>query len=77
MTAHLNRRLCRLETATGRGECPECGLSPGELVEYQVSWHDTEDAEHIAPEWCETCGEQTVFVVGWADISPTGPGGAS
>lgn len=72
--ADLNRRLCRLEVSGGHNVCPECGIVPGAPVEYQVSWHDTEDAEPIAPEWCGTCGEQTVYVVGWADISPTGPG---
>lgn len=71
----LNRRLCRLETATGR-ECPECGLSPDEFVggDYEVLWFDREDDEVESDEFCETCGAQLSFTVGWADL-PEVPGG--
>lgn len=71
----LKRRLCRLEDAAGPDECPGCGFSPGAPVEHEVTWHDVEDGEPIMPEWCETCGEQLAYVVGWGDLEPTGPGG--
>lgn len=72
--ADLGRRL-RLLEASGGGECPECGFVPGEPVEdLAVTWHDTEEAEPVEPEWCPRCGEQTVYVVTWRDLQPEDPG---
>lgn len=70
----LGRRLRRLEGRSDR-KCPECGLSPDAPAEdYEVLWHDAEGADPTPPEFCETCGRQTVFVVGWADLEQTQPG---
>lgn len=72
----LGRRVRRLEGAHGGDGCPECGLAPGAPVEdYQVAWDAAEDAAPVAPEWCETCGRQTVFVVGWSDLPEAAAGG--
>lgn len=46
------------------------------MEDYEVTWIDHEDDEVVEPEWCETCGEQVVFVVGWADLELEAEGGA-
>lgn len=70
---NLDRRLCRLEARSSEASgCPECGLpSDGPVGDYEVLWDDAGDADPVEPESCETCGRQTVFVVGWADIEPS------
>ncbi len=69
----LDRRLCRLESVSGG--CSECGYSLGVPDDYDVIWDDTEDSGEAEVEFCEECGRQTTFVVGWADLDGAEPAG--
>ncbi len=71
----LGRRLRCLESVSGA--CPECGHSPGVVEAYEVVWDDTEEGGEGGPEFCEECGRQTTFVVGWDDLEPDVPGEGS
>jgi hypothetical protein len=63
----LKRRLKRLEEGTGQAEsCPECGHASGEPIEYDVTWID-DGGKLEEPQFCQTCGEQLVYVVRWDD----------
>lgn len=73
----LRRRLSCLESGhiLGAG-CPECGLRPSEVFTgYEVIWDDHEDDDSLGyaePKFCGTCGRQTTFIVGWADLEDLG-----
>jgi hypothetical protein len=69
----LDRRLRCLESVSGA--CPECGHSPGVVEDYEVIWDDSEEGEEAGPEFCEECGRQTTFVVGWGDLDGAEPDG--
>lgn len=69
----LDRRLCRLESLSAG--CSECGHSPDAFEDYEVVWHDCEDAEEVEEEYCGACGRQTSFVVGWDDLKEMEPDG--
>ena len=62
----IDRRLGRLaETLLPNASeaCEECGAGyPVESVEYEL-----ESDDEAVPEFCETCGRQTTYVVGWGD----------
>jgi hypothetical protein len=69
---NLRRRIEQAEAVTGAGKpCPECGSVNGEPPE--DVWSDVEvvildwidDDPDGKPEFCETCGTQTVFLIHW------------
>ena len=69
MATRLRTRVRRLEGA-GEGEpCGDCG-APGDpsRAGYAVEWSGRPNEGPNEPEWCGTCGRQTVVVVTWDDI---------
>lgn len=78
----LERRIGKLEDSRRGGPCEECGFD-GDLskAELEVTWKDVDALEDgqgrypepdPQPEWCGTCGHQTVYVVTWADLPDEG-----
>jgi hypothetical protein len=72
MVTSVQAKVSRLEEATGGtggDACPRCGgggddFDPDDT--YEVEWIDPggpEDRE----EFCEACGQQLVYVIGWGD----------
>jgi hypothetical protein len=70
MTTTIERRVTRLEEATGGGDkCPECGNGPeDDKRPYEVVFMDPDDA--TPDEWCETCGRALSLTIhmNWGDL---------
>jgi hypothetical protein len=65
----IDRRIEALEGVYSREPCEECGWTGSWSVgEFEVLWGDRPDEGPSEPEWCGTCGRQTVIIVTWADI---------
>jgi hypothetical protein len=61
----LKRGVKMLEEGTGQAElCLECGHVSGEFAQYDVTWLD-DGGKLEEPEFCETLGEELVYVVRW------------
>jgi hypothetical protein len=69
MVRSLKRRVSALEVAAGGGgECPECGIGPGDDKRlYEIVFVDSGDAP--PDEWCETCGRALSLTINmdWGD----------
>ena len=64
MTTSVERRIRRLEVATGGNRCPECGFD-GDW--HKVRFHVEPTSSKGEPEHCGTCGRPTRIVLTWGD----------